>query len=416
MLLRRLAGAALLLMLCPAVSMVAAQPPAPVDRLQVYLMTMGPGAEVYERFSHNAIWIRDTTTGAELVYNFGTYDFNEPGFIGRFVQGRPRYILSVATLEATLREYQHRRRDVEVQELALGPAQKAEIAFLLQQNALPEHRTYTYDYYYDNCSTRIRDLLDQVLGGALRDATEFVPGEGTLRFHTQRMVANDPMMYLGILAAMGRSADRPLDEWGEMFLPEKVQQRVRELRVIDATGQEVPLVTREASLLTMDSYRVLAAPPDWTISLLGAGIALALVILLGMRGDWLGMVGRVMGGAWGLVAGVLGAGLGYLWFFTNHVMAVNNHNLLFLSPLALALVPALWRRKIPQDRRTFRLGRVVMVHAALTVIGGIMALTPAIGGQVNREVAALVVPPTLAACWLLLRVSRRRAVVLFPGH
>jgi hypothetical protein len=388
----------------------------PTDRLSVALMTMGPGAEVYNRFGHNAIWIRDTVAGVDLVYNYGTYDFNEPGFVSRFVLGRPRYILAVSTLEATLQAYAGERRTVEVQELALRPEQEAELAFLLQQNALPENRQYSYDYYFDNCSTRIRDLLDQVLGGALRVATEGMPGEGTLRFHTQRMVANDPLMYLGILAAMGPAADRPLDAWGEMFLPEKVQQRLRELRVTDAEGIDVPLVAREATLLSHDEHSVLAAPPDWSLPLAGVGLALALVILVGMREDHIGWAGRIVGGLWALVAGVAGTLLAVLWFLTDHVMTTGNRNLLILSPLALVLTVLLWRRRIVQDRLTFRLGRVVVALAALTLIGALLALAPSLGGQVNREIAALAVPPTLAGCWLVLRVSRRRAVVLLPGR
>ena len=412
---RRCAGAlALLAALGPTVA--PAQGGAPPDRLRVALLTMGPGAEVYNRFGHNAIWISDTVAGVDLIYNFGTYDFDAPGFLWRFIEGRPRYILAAFTLEQTLAAYSREQRTIEVQELALTAAQKAELAFRLQQNALPENRTYTYDYYFDNCSTRIRDLLDGVLGGALQAATEFVPGEGTLRFHTQRMIANDPAMYLGILTAMGPAADRPLDAWGEMFLPEKVQQRVRELRVPSGAGVEVPLVERESTLLAFDVHHVLPAPPDWTLPLLAIGAALALVFAAGIRPDRLGRLARLLAGAWGLLLGLVGLLLLFLWGLTDHVMTAHNRNLLLCSPLAFALVAVLWRRAVVQDRRTIRLGHVVLAQAVLAVLGGILALLPALGGQVNREVAALVLPPTLVACWLVLRVSRRRAVVLLPGR
>mgnify|MGYP002624435811 FL=1 len=184
---------------------------APADPLVVYLMTMGPGEAIYERFGHNAIWVRDTVAGTDRIYNFGMFDFQQENFYWNFAKGRPRYWLDTWSLEGTMRVYSATRRTVEVQELALTAAQKADLAASLAFNANPENRTYTYDYYLDNCSTRVRDALDQVLGGALRRATEGVPGEGSFRFHTQRSTTNDPWMYLGILAAMGPRADAPRD-------------------------------------------------------------------------------------------------------------------------------------------------------------------------------------------------------------
>ncbi len=132
---------------------------------------MGPGRSVYERYGHNAIWIRDLDTGTDLVYNYGTFDFTTPGFVTNFIKGRPRYWLGVSDLGETLRQYTHAERDVVAQELNLSPAQRSELATYLAYNALPENRVYTYDYFLDNCSTRVRDALDRVLQGALRDGT-----------------------------------------------------------------------------------------------------------------------------------------------------------------------------------------------------------------------------------------------------
>ncbi|PKM01713.1 MAG: hypothetical protein CVV17_06700, partial [Gammaproteobacteria bacterium HGW-Gammaproteobacteria-7] len=312
--------------------------------LQTFLVTMGPGADVYERFGHNAIWIRDTTSGLDLVYNYGTFDFDEPGFVGRFVFGRPRYWLDVGTIDGTLRLYAYRQRDVVVQELALSPAKRAELAIRLAENILPANRSYDYDYYRDNCSTRVRDILDLVLGGALRRTTAGVPGEGTLRFHTQRSVSNDPAMYLGILAAFGPSVDRPLDQWGEMFLPAKVQQRVRELRVPDGRGGEMPLVLREDTLLAVGAFAVESGRPDWSGPLFGAGVLIALASLTGMIRGAGGIPGRLVAGAWLLTSGIGGGILLFLWFATDHRAATGNLNLLLLSPLALAVLPGIWRR------------------------------------------------------------------------
>ncbi len=154
-------------------------------------MTIGPGAEIYERFGHNAIWIRDTAAHRDLVYNYGEFDFSQPDFYRNFALGVPQYWLAVDDLDGTLAQYQARQRSVTVQELRLTPAQRAEIANRLAVNVEPTHRVYTYNYYSANCSTRVRDLLDDVLGGALRRATQGRPADGTLRFHTLRSIANN---------------------------------------------------------------------------------------------------------------------------------------------------------------------------------------------------------------------------------
>lgn len=371
------------------------------ESLQAFLMTMGPGAQVYERFGHNAIWIRDTTTGLDLVYNYGTFDFAEPGFVGRFVFGRPRYWLAASTLEATLRSYQYFQRDVMVQELALSPGKRAELAIRLAENLLPENRTYTYDYYRDNCSTRVRDMLDLILGGALRRATEGAPGEGTLRFHTQRSVSNDPPMYLGILAALGPAVDRPLDQWDEMFLPAKVQERVRELRVPDGRGGEMPLVLREDTLLAIGAFTVEATQPDWSGPLVGLGALIALASLTGMVRGAGGIPGRIVASGWLLASGVGGGILCFLWLATDHRAAAGNLNLLLLSPLALAVLPRIWRRGVPG-----RWSRAALTgYGASLVLGAVAALLPALSHQQMREIAATAVLAGVAA-WLVARVDQ----------
>ena len=179
---------------------------------------MGPGASVYERYGHNAIWIRDTVVGTDLVYNYGTFDFGQTTadlarFVGRFAMGRPQYWLGAMTMAQTVAIYTRDERDVDLQELALPPAARRELAALLAENALPENRVYTYDYFLDNCSTRIRDILNRVLDHALESATVGAPAEGSFRFHTHRSLTNDPLMYMGILLGARtsrRCPDRPM--------------------------------------------------------------------------------------------------------------------------------------------------------------------------------------------------------------
>lgn len=395
-------------------SPVGAQTPSAQtgSELQVFLVTMGPGATVYERYGHNAIWIRNNVTRDDLVYNYGTFDFAAPGFVMNFVKGRPRYWLGVSTLDQTIRSYEHSRRNVYAQELNLLPVGRAELARFLATNAQPENREYRYDYFLDNCSTRVRDALDLVLGGALRRETERDPAEGDFRFHTQRSLTNDLMMYTGIMLGQGLRTDQPINQWAEMFLPAKVQERVRELRVSDASGTLVPLVASETTLLAIDMFAVDATPPAWGAAFQVAGLLIAGVIMMTLFKGAAGTIGRVTATAWLLVSGIGGVVLLFLWFGTDHVFSASNRNVLFMSPLALFLVPAMWRRT-PNGPERIALGAAALLVVSLTA-GAVLALAPSLGGQWNMQVMQLATLPGVASCVVATLLTRRRAAMPLP--
>ncbi len=388
------ASAALLSSATPVPAQTAAAVRTAGDNLEVFLMTIGPGAEIYERFGHNAIWIHDTAAHRDLVYNFGEFDFSGPNFYRNFAFGVPQYWLAVDDLDGTLAYYQERQRSVTVQELRLTPAQRAEIANRLAVTVEPEHRIYTYNYYSANCSTRVRDLLDDVLGGALRRATQGRPADGTLRFHTLRSITNDVLLYVGIDAGLGPRVDEPLDEWGEMFLPTKVEQRVGELRVPGPGGRTLPLVVGKATLLDPQVYHVLPAPPHWGWAFTLIGLVAAVAILSGVVAGLRGLPGRVVATLWAVVSGLAGLVLLFLWLFTRHVTSAWNHNVLFLDPVALMLLAGCWR----PGGRVVRPAAVAV--AALAGFGTLVALVPAIGVQRNLDMAELFGLPTLALAWL----------------
>ncbi|HEY4102026.1 MAG TPA: DUF4105 domain-containing protein [Gemmatimonadales bacterium] len=420
----KLAGwlAALAAFVIPGTSVSAQAQGSNGENLQVYLMTMGPGAEIYERFDHNAIWIRDTAAHTDLIYNFGTFEFPHTvagmlGFVADFASGKPRYWLGVdSSLTNVLEEYAFFRRDVTVQLLNLSYAQREDIAARLARNALPENRTYIYDYYRDNCSTRVRDLLDAVLGGSLREVTVGKPAEGTLRFHTLRSITNDKLLFVGIDAALGPQVDKPLDQWDEMFLPIKVQQHIRTLRVPGPNGSESPLVIREQGLLTIGTFHVDPAPPHWTFDFLLIGIALALVIGFATIAGPPGVIGRLVGSLWLLLMGVGGLLLVFFWTVSANVATHANHNLLVISPLALLLIVPCWR--VGRVAPSSWVRRVSQVVLATTGVAVVLALLPAAAGQETLPIVLLTAPPTLAAAalvgWRRMAPGRFRPVESGP--
>lgn len=378
-----------------AAPVASAQAPVaePGSELTISLVTMGVGKYVWERFGHNAIRVTDASTGADIAYNYGMFDFGHENFFSNFANGEMEYWMEGADASRMFRAYMRDDRSVWIQVLNLTPKQRVELLEFLKWNEQPENRFYRYHYYYDNCSTRVRDALDRVLGGALRSAFDTVATGTTFRSHSRRLTANDLFIYTGINIGLGRPTDRPISAWEEMFLPLALRERARSVTVPDADGVPRPLVASEETLYLSTGDPPPDAPPTWWPRYLAAGLLVgALLAFTGRR--------RAAGGAprsvfvllamlWALVAGLAGVALAYLWLFTAHVTSYANENLLHLFPLSLALVAL-----IPLAvRRTGSLAaarRIALSVAILSLFGLALKLVP--GSQVNGEIIALALP------------------------
>jgi hypothetical protein len=400
-------------------------PAAPGSELRVYLLTIGWGEAVWQRFGHNAIWISDPRTGMEVAYNWGMFDFDQPNFLGRFLTGETRYWMEPIDARAMVQHYARvENRSVWRQELALTPAQRVALLEFVTWNAREENRYYRYDYYLDNCSTRVRDALDRVLGGAIRRATEGAATGTSFRWHTRRLTADQTPTYAGIQLALGRPADRPISAWEEGFLPVKLMEHVRRARVAGADGGgEGPLVVREDTLHVATRGPERAAPPSTLGYAAAVGLALAAAIaLLGRGAAAAARRGRrslaggglaTLGGVWALVSGLAGVALLLAGTATRHVFMGRNLNLAVVNPLALvvlALLLAALAARAPDSRRRWggRAAAAAGVLAALSAVGALLMLLPATG-QRSWDVYAVALPTNLALWWALGAASGRAA-------
>ena len=365
------------------------------SHLTVYLVTMGPGEQVWERFGHNAIYIHDPDRGTDQAYNYGLFDFHQENFLLRFVQGRMWYWMAGFPAERYFQEYVRDNRSVWIQELEMPPAARLGLQRFLEWNERPENRFYHYDYYRDNCSTRVRDALDRFLGGRIRRRTDSLPTGTTYRFHTQRLTANDPLIFTGLLLGLGPGVDRPISAWEEMFLPMALRDHARTVTVPGPDGEAVPLVRTERTYYESSAAAPPAAPPDWVPWYLAFGVTLGgAALALGRRArDHAGArvgFGVLMGG-WGLAAGVAGLVLAGLWVATDHVFAYRNENLFQANPLALLLagVAPWWIRRRP-GATPLALNAAAVV-AAFSVLGFVLQALPGLD-QVNGEIIAVMLP------------------------
>ncbi len=392
---RRLAALVLCLCLSPLVlARVAVPAPEASPGLRIGVATMQPGTIFFERFGHDAIVVDDPARGAAVSYNFGFFDPDEAGFLGNFIRGKMRYRLAALSLADDMAYYREVGRGMSIQWLNLTDAQAAHLAAALAENALPQNARYDYEYFTDNCATRVRDAIDDAMGGALRRQIEGRSHGSTYRSESVRLASPALWMWLGFDVGLGPAADQPLSVWAESFVPMRLADALREVNGSD--GQ--PIVIAEERLLP---HRIAPEPAEFRRALwpwLLSGIIIAILA------TWAAArAPRVVAASalpfWGLCI-VIGALMVFLWGFTAHRFAWANHNLLLFNPLCLLLLPGAWRiaRGRPAGIWFGRWLTVVMLGTIVALFLLWLPVTP----QRNAHWIALLLP-IHAGLWLGLR-------------
>ena len=392
-------------------------PAEPGSELTITLLTMGVGEQVWEQFGHNALWFHverppSLNGPVDVVYNWGIFDSSQPNFILHFLLRDERMLYSMGgyPYEQTLIDYRERDRAVWAQELDLTNAQKIALRDFVIWNSQPQNSRYRYDYYRDNCSTRVRDALDRVLGGVIRATFSGRKSGYTYRSETLRLTQRGALLAAGIDLGLGRPADRELTAYEEMFLPMRLRDYVRELRVDDGHGGTRPLVKNERMLLRTISHPEASAPPHWLPTFLVLGLLIAVLFaVVGWRAARGSAPARFAVGTlfavWCFAVGCLGLVLTLLWTVTEHNFAHRNENLLLFNPLWLVLAVL-----VPMTAVKGRVARVTrwltFLVAALAVIALLMHLV-GLSRESNGEMIAFALPPTLALAWVVHRGTAR---------
>ena len=379
--------------------------PVPGSQITVTLVTFGLGEEVFERFGHNALWFHDASTLQDVAYHWGLFSFDEPGFLVRFLTGDTKYWMGAVDVHALIESERRRGRPITLQRLNLTPAQALRLREFVRWNALDENKYYRYDYFGDNCSTRLRDALDRALGGAIRRATDAARTTLSYRRESLRLTDGLHLVQAGMDVALGRPADVPLTEWESFFIPMRLRDAVRSMRIPGPNGVDVPLVAEEQIVpLPPDAKPVPEAAiaprltPRFAILglLLGALVVVLRVMMLTRRSAAWGLA--LFGSAWSLLCGVLGVVLLFAWIATKHVFWASNENVMLLTPFSLVLV-MLIPAAVLSGRRERAARMIASIVALLGVVAAVHAIVP--GGQENGAVVALFLPVHLALAWAL---------------
>lgn len=384
---------------------------------RVWLVTAAPGDQVWERYGHNALRVVDQNTGVDVSYNWGIFDFEQVDFIPRFLRGEMLYSMAAFDTDAMLAAYARADREVVLQELALTPAQKARLVNLAETNLLPENRDYIYQYFLDNCSTRIRDLLDAVLEGALHLQYSPVPSGRSYRDETRRLTQPDPLIFTGMDLALGTPTDRPMSVWDQMFLPMTVRDELRSFRVVRDEGGSVPFVISEEVVVPSSRPADPEAAPDWLFVYLALGLGIG-VLFASLAGrvtrdrPLLHRAITALAVLWYTIGGLLGLILVAL-LFTDHVFSYWNENLFLVHPLllvpALALPVSLLRPAWAQVASRF-----AILAAAVGILGLLVQLAPT-ATQRNAFFFALILPGHVGLAFGLLNPRTRGRGTAIPA-
>lgn len=377
----------------------------PGSELVITLITFGLGQQVFERFGHNALWVHDGALGTDVAYDWGNFDFAQPAFLRRFLTGDTRYAMEAREATTMIETYRLIGRPITLQRLNLTPAQAVALRDFLRWNALEENKYYRYDYYLDNCSTRLRDALNEALGGALQVAVGTVPTALSYRRESVRLTDGDKPVQAGIDLALGRLADAPLTRWESFFIPMRLRDAVREVRVPTGGGELVPLVADERLVPPAPGTAVVeerAVSPRLAIRFATVGLVLAALVValryMAVSRRAVAWVLALFGAGWFLVSGVIGVLIVLAWTATRHQFWSWNENLFQVSPLALLLVVLVPLALLRGTHATLA-RHVAGLVVGLAVIGALLALWP--GGQESRAIVALFLPVHVALAWAL---------------
>lgn len=314
---------------------------------EISVLTFGPGkTELYSAYGHSAIRVYDPVSGFDAAYNYGTFDFNQPNFYLNFTRGHLVYKLSVQDARRLSEYYQNNDRSITAQVLNFTPRQKQIVFDYLQNNAKPENANYDYDYFYDNCATRILYVFQQALGEEINFDDDFVDDPGlTVRELTDRYSAiGFPWGKLGIDICLGMPMDKKLTNIQYTYIPEYVFKAFS-VAQIENEGKWQPVVQATNYIYVAKDDKIsgpLLTPKlvFWSFWLLIVIIsAVAKIKNVSLR--WFDLILF-------LLVGLLGLLLSLLWVATDHTAAAWNLNLLWAWPTHMVI--AFWLVKKAKPR------------------------------------------------------------------
>lgn len=382
------------------------------EELEVRLLIIGQGDPVYSLWGHTGIAIKNIDNGRDVFYDFGNFYFEDDDFFKNFAIGRLLYIAWAAHTEPYIRSVIGENRDITEYDLNLSPESRLKMYEALKEKSLPENRTYLYHHYNDNCSTRIRDYINDAIGGQLFSQTDRPRGE-TFRKRFLLFTTNRPFAGSMLSLLQGPSIDKDITVWQEMFLPQVLEEVIADLSYTDAAGQTVPLVKKKTILYKSELRKTIPSvyKPPFRASVLISLIIFSLTLYVNIRSYRKKRIAfSLLNIIAGLFLGITGAVLLFLAVFTDHTYSYNNFNLFMINPLALFLIPAavlFWKKGEPVRGKLNLIWMIQLISTIVMIL--IKILTPV--KQFNHIEIIIILPMLMAFSPLIPAFLKKRGLL-----
>lgn len=342
---------------------------------EISILTCGPGVELYSAFGHSAFRVRDEVNNLDLVYNYGTFDPDAPGFYLQFAMSRAQYRLRAYGFSAFLKEYAIENRWVTGQVLALDAAARQAVFDLLSINAQPQNAAYRYDYFYDNCSSKIREVLAKVLGDKITFHDDYLSHRYTRRELVRQYVGDNSWGSLAIQVALGAVIDRKITAEECGFLPDYIFESFG-AATIDNGGGSKHIVKAEVEILPGGShaYKTGYSSPLLVFSLMGILVFWSTLreYRKKVRNRWVDFLVLFS-------TGLVGVLLLFLWLATDHSAAANNLDLLWGYAPNIVMAFVALKRQVPAYFRGYYLLLLSMLALLLIMwVAGVQLFSVAL--------------------------------------
>ncbi len=341
----------LILLILPIVtSSTFSQPVQLSPDAQIGIITCGPSQdEVFLAFGHSAIRIYDPNNGIDDAYNYGVFDFNQPNFYLNYTRGLLLFKLGVYRYPDFVNAYTYYNRWVTLQTLDLSPSQKQAIYEYLERNALPENETYRYDYFYNNCSSKVRDVFKDVLKDSIQFDGSYITTQYTIRQLTDLCLTQQPWGDLGIDICLGLPMDKRATPYEYMFLPDFLESAFDHAS-LNRNGNLVPIVKSKQPIYVSHPAPV---PKSLIHPWVAFGGFLAFTLALSIYDLRRKKISKWFDLFLFSIVGLVGTLLIVLWTATDHAAAANNLNILWGLPSHLLILLIFWKKSAPFLKKYF---------------------------------------------------------------
>lgn len=312
-----------------------------VKDTSIYLLTITPGTDTYSIYGHSALRVIIPELNSDMVYNWGVFAFDAPNFAWNFAKGRLNYYLGPEEFNSFLGEYLYERRSVYSQKINLISSEKQVILSLIQENLKPENRAYRYDFFYDDCSTRIRDLIEKAVGTKLIYPPDEFTRMRTFRELIGEYQKNYAWLNMGIDLIMGTTGEKKATFRDMMFLPMYLQKNLTQT-IINRNRKMVPLLSNSEVLLEFDppvAKTKFYVAPMFLFTILFVIIVIFTAIY--RRAKIINVLDIVLFALFSILAVLMI----FFNFFTDHQQMKMNINIIWFNPLLLVCLFCIIMRK-----------------------------------------------------------------------